>query len=84
MDPTSYELLDLTVEWARSLSQPYVKGFTSMVNSVYNGWCFEDLWLTNSTLERIIQLTNYGYYDNVFPMRVSFLVPTSGGSLGKS
>jgi len=25
--------------------QPYVKGFTSMVNSVYNGWRFEDLWL---------------------------------------
>jgi len=23
----------------------YVKGFTSMVNSVYNGWRFEDLWL---------------------------------------
>jgi len=25
--------------------QPYVKGFTSMVNSVYNGWRFEDLGL---------------------------------------
>jgi peptide/nickel transport system substrate-binding protein len=25
--------------------QPYVKGFDSMVNSVYNGWRFEDLWL---------------------------------------
>jgi peptide/nickel transport system substrate-binding protein len=25
--------------------QPYVKGFGSMVNSVYNGWRFEDLWL---------------------------------------
>ena len=25
--------------------QPYVKGFTSMINSVYNGWRFEDLWL---------------------------------------
>ncbi len=25
--------------------QPYVKGFTSMVNSVYNDWRFEDLWL---------------------------------------
>jgi peptide/nickel transport system substrate-binding protein len=24
---------------------PYVKGFDSMVNSVYNGWRFEDLWL---------------------------------------
>jgi peptide/nickel transport system substrate-binding protein len=27
--------------------QPYVKGFESMVNSVYNGWRFEDLWLDN-------------------------------------
>src|SRR5262252_6651007 len=27
--------------------QPYVKGFTSLVNSVYNGWRFEDLWLDN-------------------------------------
>jgi peptide/nickel transport system substrate-binding protein len=25
--------------------QPSVKGFTSMVNSAYNGWRFEDLWL---------------------------------------
>ena len=25
--------------------QPYVKGFDSMVNSVYNGWRFEDVWL---------------------------------------
>jgi peptide/nickel transport system substrate-binding protein len=25
--------------------QPHVKGFTSMVNSAYNGWRFEDLWL---------------------------------------
>ena len=25
--------------------QPYVKGFASMVNSVYNGWRFEDVWL---------------------------------------
>ena len=25
--------------------QPYVKGFDSMINSVYNGWRFEDLWL---------------------------------------
>ena len=24
---------------------PHVKGFTSMVNSVYNGWRFEDLWV---------------------------------------
>jgi peptide/nickel transport system substrate-binding protein len=28
-----------------SCRQPYVNGFTSMVNSVYNGWRFEDLWL---------------------------------------
>jgi peptide/nickel transport system substrate-binding protein len=28
-----------------SCRQPYVKGFDSMVNSVYNGWRFEDLWL---------------------------------------
>jgi TolB-like protein len=25
--------------------QPYVKGFDSIINSVYNGWRFEDLWL---------------------------------------
>ena len=25
--------------------QPYVKGFDPIVNSVYNGWRFEDLWL---------------------------------------
>ena len=25
--------------------QPYVKGFKMMVNSVYNGWRFEDVWL---------------------------------------
>jgi peptide/nickel transport system substrate-binding protein len=24
---------------------PYVKGYTAMVNSVYNGWRFEDVWL---------------------------------------
>jgi len=28
-----------------SCRQPYVNGFTSMVNSVYNGWRFEDVWL---------------------------------------
>jgi peptide/nickel transport system substrate-binding protein len=32
---------------AATCRQPYVKGFTSMVNSVYNGWRFEDLWLDN-------------------------------------
>jgi peptide/nickel transport system substrate-binding protein len=25
--------------------QPYVKGYTPMVNSVYNGWRMEDVWL---------------------------------------
>jgi len=25
--------------------QPYVKGLTIMVNSIYNGWRFEDVWL---------------------------------------
>ena len=25
--------------------QPYVKGFTAMTNSVYNGWRLEDVWL---------------------------------------
>jgi peptide/nickel transport system substrate-binding protein len=25
--------------------QPHVKGFTTMVNSVYNGWRMEDVWL---------------------------------------
>ena len=24
---------------------PYVKGVTLMVNSIYNGWRWEDLWL---------------------------------------
>jgi len=24
---------------------PYVKGYTPMVNSVYNGWRMEDVWL---------------------------------------
>ena len=27
--------------------QPHVKGLTIMVNSIYNGWRFEDLWLDN-------------------------------------
>jgi peptide/nickel transport system substrate-binding protein len=27
--------------------QPYVKGVTIMVNSIYNGWRFEDVWLDN-------------------------------------
>jgi peptide/nickel transport system substrate-binding protein len=30
---------------AATCRQPYVNGFTSMVNSAYNGWRFEDLWL---------------------------------------
>ncbi len=25
--------------------QPYVKGATMMVNSIFNGWRFEDVWL---------------------------------------
>ncbi|MCB1742561.1 MAG: ABC transporter substrate-binding protein [Gammaproteobacteria bacterium] len=25
--------------------QPYVKNFTTMTNSLYNGWMFEDVWL---------------------------------------
>jgi peptide/nickel transport system substrate-binding protein len=25
--------------------QPWVKGLTTMVNSIYNGWRFEDVWL---------------------------------------
>jgi peptide/nickel transport system substrate-binding protein len=28
--------------------QPYVKGLVIMVNSIYNGWRFEDLWLDKS------------------------------------
>lgn len=33
--------------WNRSTTckQPYVKGYTSMVNSFYNGFRFEDVWL---------------------------------------
>jgi peptide/nickel transport system substrate-binding protein len=30
---------------AASCWQPYVKALTIMVNSIYNGWRFEDLWL---------------------------------------
>src|SRR5207249_6994963 len=29
--------------------QPHVKGLTTMVNSIYNGWRMEDVWLDNST-----------------------------------
>jgi len=25
--------------------QPYVKGWTTMVNSIFNGWRMEDVWL---------------------------------------
>ena len=28
-----------------SCMQPYVKGLTIMVNSIYNGWRMEDVWL---------------------------------------
>jgi peptide/nickel transport system substrate-binding protein len=33
--------------WNRSTTckQPYIKGYTSMVNSFYNGFRFEDVWL---------------------------------------
>ncbi|HEX6442520.1 MAG TPA: ABC transporter substrate-binding protein [Stellaceae bacterium] len=30
---------------AANCRQPYLKGFTTMVNSIYNGWRFDDLWL---------------------------------------
>ena len=30
---------------AANCRQPYVKGLTTMVNSIYNGSRFEDLWL---------------------------------------
>jgi peptide/nickel transport system substrate-binding protein len=30
---------------AASCRQSYVKRVVSMVNSIYNGWRFEDLWL---------------------------------------
>jgi peptide/nickel transport system substrate-binding protein len=30
---------------AATCSYPYVKGLTIMVNSIYNGWRFEDVWL---------------------------------------
>ncbi len=35
------------IYWSRSTTcrQPYVKGYTSMVNSIYNGFRFEDVWL---------------------------------------
>jgi peptide/nickel transport system substrate-binding protein len=35
------------IMWNRSTTclQPYVKGYTSMVNSFYNGFRFEDVWL---------------------------------------
>ncbi len=30
---------------AANCRQPYVKGLTTMVNSIYNSWRFDDLWL---------------------------------------
>jgi len=35
------------IYWSRSTTcrQPYVKGYTNMVNSIYNGFRFEDVWL---------------------------------------
>jgi hypothetical protein len=37
----------MTIYWSRSTNcaQPYVKGYTNMVNSIYNGFRFEDVWL---------------------------------------
>jgi peptide/nickel transport system substrate-binding protein len=35
---------------AATYRQSYVKGFVSMVNSVYSGWRFEDLWLDKCRL----------------------------------
>ena len=32
-------------EARRHPPQPYVKGLTVMVNSIYNGWRMEDVWL---------------------------------------
>jgi len=34
-------------ERAATCWQPYVKGHTMMVNSVFNGWLMEDVWLDN-------------------------------------
>ncbi len=31
----------------RTAGEPYLKGLTTMVNSIYNGWRFDDLWLAN-------------------------------------
>ena len=35
------------IYWARDTTcrQPYVKGYDQMVNSIYNGFRFEDVWL---------------------------------------
>ena len=30
---------------AANCRQPYLKGLTTMVNSIYNGWRFDDIWL---------------------------------------
>ena len=37
------------ITWKRGTTcqQPYVKGYVNMVNSVYNGFRFEDVWLDN-------------------------------------
>jgi peptide/nickel transport system substrate-binding protein len=37
----------LPIKWARSTTcmQPRVRGFVNMVNSFYNGFRFEDVWL---------------------------------------
>ncbi|MBV8120616.1 MAG: ABC transporter substrate-binding protein [Alphaproteobacteria bacterium] len=36
---------DIFYAWGANCRQPYVKGLISMVNSIYNGARFEDLWL---------------------------------------
>jgi peptide/nickel transport system substrate-binding protein len=33
---------------------PYVKGYTPMVNSVYNGWRMEDVWLDKYRLSDFV------------------------------
>ena len=35
----------ITQNLAGTCWQPHVKGLTMMVNSIYNGWRFEDVWL---------------------------------------
>src|SRR6202030_179728 len=46
---------------AASCRQPYVKGLTIMVNSIYNGWRFEDVWLDRWGLPLGFGLFNLPY-----------------------